>query len=291
MVLNDKNRLVEIKCNFEFESCLDVYEFGLRSNGMYKVTNKNNQLVDRQCTLELKSCLDVYNLGYRESGHKHMIRKDDGQFQKKICYFNIKDCRKWKENGNKKDGKYLIHLPASGVKLVRCDMNTEEGGWIVMQRRFDGSVNFSRTWDEYRDGFGTLDGEFWLGNKYLHELTGNTPHKWFFKATTFDGDVGTSSYTIFQVQNEADNFKMTAHFNAGNSSLKDGLNFTSHDRLGSCSNKRGGFWQTSCESFHFYPNGEYKNQASVPPKTGIYWQKFKGDSTSMKETLMLIKEY
>ena len=61
-----------------------------------------------------------------------------------------------------------------------------------MQRRFDGSVNFSRTWDEYRDGFGTLDGEFWLGNKYLHELTGNIQHRWFFKATTFDGDVGTS---------------------------------------------------------------------------------------------------
>ena len=33
----------------------------------------------------------------------------------------------------------------------------------VFQKRFSGNVNFSRNWGEYKQGFGDLDGEFWLG--------------------------------------------------------------------------------------------------------------------------------
>ncbi|XP_039256652.2 uncharacterized protein LOC120333317 [Styela clava] len=46
---------------------------------------------------------------------------------------------------------------------VSCDQTTDAGGWIVFQRRVDGSEDFYRNWDDYVEGFGNKDKEFWLG--------------------------------------------------------------------------------------------------------------------------------
>ena len=37
--------------------------------------------------------------------------------------------------------------------------------------RFDGSVDFHRSWEDYKNGFGDPNGEYWLGNEALHLLT------------------------------------------------------------------------------------------------------------------------
>uniref|UniRef100_A0A8W8M7C5 Fibrinogen C-terminal domain-containing protein n=1 Tax=Magallana gigas TaxID=29159 RepID=A0A8W8M7C5_MAGGI len=43
-----------------------------------------------------------------------------------------------------------------------------EHNWTIIQRRFDGSVNFRRNWREYEDGFGTFDSEFWIGDSFYY---------------------------------------------------------------------------------------------------------------------------
>ena len=67
----------------------------------------------------------------------------------------------------------------STITNVYCDtVPTAGGGWLVIQRRIDGSVDFNRYWSEYEEGFGNLldndkdtTGEFWIGLRSLHCLT------------------------------------------------------------------------------------------------------------------------
>ena len=49
-------------------------------------------------------------------------------------------------------------------------MEADEGGWVMIMRRFNGSVDFNRTLEEYEFGFGDITGEFWYGLKNIHCL-------------------------------------------------------------------------------------------------------------------------
>ena len=53
---------------------------------------------------------------------------------------------------------------------VYCDMETDNGGWTVYQRRKDGSVDFNRGWSDYERRFGNLSGDYWIGLASVHQL-------------------------------------------------------------------------------------------------------------------------
>ncbi|KAI0212368.1 hypothetical protein LSAT2_002716 [Lamellibrachia satsuma] len=44
---------------------------------------------------------------------------------------------------------------------------------LVLQRQLNGQVDFYRDWKSYKEGFGNISREFWLGNDYLHDITSN----------------------------------------------------------------------------------------------------------------------
>ena len=89
-----------------------------------------------------------------------------------------------------------------------CDMTTEGGGWTVFQRRLDGSVDFYLDWESYKNGFGDLNGEFWLGNDNLHRLTAADDVILRVDLEDFDGDTRYAEYTTFKVADEADNYRL-----------------------------------------------------------------------------------
>ena len=80
-------------------------------------------------------------------------------------------CAEVYQSGDKISGVYKINPDGLGEFEVFCDQKTAGGGWTVFQKRRDGSVDFFRAWDDYKRGFGNLNGEFWLGLDKIHRLT------------------------------------------------------------------------------------------------------------------------
>ena len=45
-------------------------------------------------------------------------------------------------------------------------------GWnVIGKRQWQDGNGFDKTWDEYKQGFGTLSTAFWTGNKYVNKWT------------------------------------------------------------------------------------------------------------------------
>ena len=112
----------------------------------------------------------------------------------------------------KPSGLYVIpnyckddHLEAEAY----CDTINGGGGWLVVQRRQDGSVDFNRTWLEYEDGFGKLTGEFWYGLRALHCLTGQGDWEMRMDIKLANGTNIFLQYEQFKVASAKDKYKLT----------------------------------------------------------------------------------
>ena len=105
---------------------------------------------------------------------------------------------------------YEIDPDGLGPFDVFCDQTTAGGGWIVFQKRLDGSVDFYRSWADYIQGFGDLcDGEFWLGLDKIHRLTSQTNNKLRVELEDFGGKTAYAEYEVFFVSNETANYKLS----------------------------------------------------------------------------------
>ena len=88
-----------------------------------------------------------------------------------------------------------------------CDMIGR--GWIVFQHRYDGFLDFYRGWKDYKKGFGSLLGEFWLGLQQIHRITTSQRYKLRIDLEDFEGNKRFAEYSSFKVGNEPDEFRLS----------------------------------------------------------------------------------
>ncbi|KAF0301198.1 Ficolin-1 [Amphibalanus amphitrite] len=125
----------------------------------------------------------------------------------------ISNCSELTALGVTTSGQHWVRLAAgAALTALYCDMETDGGGWTVFQRRQDDTeqVDFYRDWQDYRDGFGNVSGQFWLGNELIHHLTARGPHQLRIDMEDFEGDRRFAQYASFSLADEADNYRLSS---------------------------------------------------------------------------------
>uniref|UniRef100_A0A3Q3XL54 Fibrinogen C-terminal domain-containing protein n=1 Tax=Mola mola TaxID=94237 RepID=A0A3Q3XL54_MOLML len=214
-----------------------------------------------------------------------------------------RDCSDVMAAGVSQDGVYSVfptHDP-DGF-MVYCDMTTEGGGWTVIQRREDGSVNFFRGWEAYRDGFGKTTGEHWLGLQRIYSLTRSGGHVLRIDMADFDNATAFARYAVFSVGRnsvnpEEDGYPLTVDQysgTAGDSLLKhSGMQFTTKDRDQDQSENncaayyQGAWWYRNCHTSNL--NGQYLRGSHASYADGVEWSSWTGWQYSLRFTEMKIR--
>ena len=152
-------------------------------------------------------------------------------------------------NGIKSSGVKTIYPykddPGKSAQ-VYCDQETDGGGWAVILRRdqFPKMIAFySRTWDEYANGFGDLEKEFYAGNDLIHALTESGNTKLRVDLADFEGNERFAKYGAFYVGDAFSKYKLLIIGYEGNAGDSFG---TSNDSKFSTKDQDNDYADFSC---------------------------------------------
>jgi hypothetical protein len=107
---------------------------------------------------------------------------------------------------------------------------------MIQRNSFQSVVNFNRTWDDYKRGFGDLYGDFWLGLDHLHHLTSQDKrYSLHIYINNGDGKNYEATYSDFKVGSEQDMYRLS--IGAYKGSISDQMSssgwmpFTTRDKV------------------------------------------------------------
>nr|AEO50747.1 fibrinogen-related protein 3.3 [Biomphalaria glabrata] len=212
------------------------------------------------------------------------------QNKSSITKLHPRSCR----DVNSTDDRVVVTL-ASGLKVM-CDTKTDGGGWIIFQRRINGSVDFYRGWQEYRDGFGDYNiGEFYLGNENIYMLTSTGQYDLRIDLK-YKNNSFFAQYSSFKILSEKEKYKLNIGVYSGNAgdsfSRHNNSFFTTFDRdndenSSNCAVVYTGAWWYKRGCHHSNLNGKW---GSSDHGKGVNWHVVSNFDSSVSFTEIKIRE-
>ncbi|XP_072162924.1 microfibril-associated glycoprotein 4-like [Diadema setosum] len=209
------------------------------------------------------------------------------------------DCADALSKGMSESGSYVVY-PNDGRDpiIVFCDMETDDGGWTVIQRRKDSDVDFNRQWLEYKNGFGSVRESHWLGLENVRRFVSARPSILRVDLRDFEGETAYATYYSFYIGPESDKYQLFVSRYDGDAG--DSLSY--HNRMyfstvdsdndpvanRSCALRyESGWWFHSCFASNL--NGQYLESPNNIDPMGICWTKWKLNFYSMNKVEMKIR--
>ena len=215
-----------------------------------------------------------------------------------------RDCTEILSSGHLTSGIYKINPHPQGIYhsntstiSVYCDMVTDGGGWTVFQRRHNGLVDFYRNWEDYKQGFGYVNGDYWLGLQNLHWLTSTARYELRVDIQDFNGNIAYAKYNSFQIGDERLFYKLIIGDYEGTAGDSLGyhnyMSFSTrdqdHDKNGTrhCAQEfTGAWWYKNCHYANL--NGLYM-APSVIDTNSMVWYKWENNWKFLKKSEMKIR--
>ena len=208
-----------------------------------------------------------------------------------------RDCKDILTQGETTNEVYTIQPDDQPAFRAYCDLVTDGGGWTVFQRRMDGSVDFYRNWTDYRQGFGNLSGEFWLGLDKIHRLTSSATEL-RVDMQDFEGNSAYAQYTRFSVGDSSSKYILSVSGYSGTAgdslAYQNGQRFTTRDQDNdgmsyNCAQRyTGAWWYKWCHASNL--NGLYLGGRHTSYADGVHWNTWMGFYYSLKFSEMKLRQ-
>ncbi|XP_037774749.1 LOW QUALITY PROTEIN: uncharacterized protein LOC119571575 [Penaeus monodon] len=218
-----------------------------------------------------------------------------------ICHVEILEQQREPVMSNV-SGVYTVYPKECCPVSVYCDMDTDGGGWTVIQQRRDAlpREDFYRPWSDYALGFGHSPcGEFWLGLEHIHALADQRPNELRIDLEDLEGKTRWAKYRTFYVGDRDDLYALGISRYEGNAgdamAVHDGNRFSTKDydndkepRSHCAQMSEGGWWYSSpCHYANL--NGKYLSGSHKSVGNGINWYQWHGNYYSLKSSTMMIR--
>ncbi|XP_075296518.1 fibrinogen-like protein 1-like protein [Opisthocomus hoazin] len=187
-----------------------------------------------------------------------------------VCSGWPKDCSEVPRGSP--SGVYVIQPAGLHPIVVYCEMNVTDGGWTVIQRnRQSTEITWAESWSTYKNGFGNVLTEYWLGTEYIHQISKQKVYQARFVIWDATNRIKFADYNLFSVEDESQGYRLRLGTYSGTaedamaskspSTVHDNMKFSAKDQdqdtsSSNCASRYGGgWWYSACYSVRLNVKG------------------------------------